>query len=159
MSFSVRFASTTALVLALSGVALVGHERNALGQAQVGRPWLGVELDSAVLKGGDARGARVKHVVRGSPAYAAGVRDGDFIAKLDDTTIQRADDVIHNVAGRHPGAQVRLTIVRGASELPAVKATLTTLPDSDEMLRLDKVGARPPLGRGSPRLRARCRRR
>src|SRR3954471_991474 len=138
MSFTFRFASTMALALALSSGALVSHERSANAEAPSSRAWLGVELDSAVLKGGDARGVRVKHVVRGSPAYVAGVRDGDFIAKLDDASVVRADDVIHNVAARHPGGAVRLTIVRGASELPPVKATLGTLPDSDEMLRLDK---------------------
>jgi thiol-disulfide isomerase/thioredoxin len=138
MRFGLRFASTTAFVVALSAIAAVGGH-TAEGQSRQ-RPWLGVELDKA---GTVPRGVRVHHAVRSSPAWTAGVRDGDVIVKVEDAVMSRPDDIIREVASHTPGAAVRVVLLRSGTEVP-VTITLQAAPDGDEMLRLDKVGAPAP---------------
>jgi thiol-disulfide isomerase/thioredoxin len=135
-----------ALSLALAaGVAAV-HERGAVGQA--GRPhaaaWLGVELDSSRA---ESRGVRVRHAVRSSPGWNAGIRDGDVILRIDDVPTTRADDVIREVSGHAPGAVVRVAVLRAAAET-AFSVTLGSLPDADDVLRLDKIGTPAPNWKG-----------
>ena len=80
MTFGVRIASSMALALALAGGVMAVHERDALGQAGRRQPaWLGVELDTSHV---EARGVRVRHAVRSSPGWAAGIRDGDVIVRV-----------------------------------------------------------------------------
>jgi thiol-disulfide isomerase/thioredoxin len=135
-----RFAFITALAFGLSSVVMAVGHGEAAGQSSARRPWLGVELD----KGGAApRGVRVNHAVRSSPAWSAGVRDGDVIVRIEDTAPARADDVIREVATHAPGAVVRIVLLRGSAEVP-LTATLGAMPDGDEMLRLDKVGSPAP---------------
>src|SRR5262245_33065858 len=102
MRFGLRLASTTAFVFALSALAAF-HGPTAEGQSRL-RPWLGVELDKA---GTVPRGVRVNHAVRSSPAWAAGVRDGDVILRVDEAVVLRPDDIIREVASHTPGAAVR----------------------------------------------------
>lgn len=133
MRFGLRLASTTAFVVALSAGP------TAQGQSRL-RPWLGVELDKA---GTVPRGVRVHHAVRSSPAWSAGVRDGDVIVRVEEAVASRPDDVIREVAAHAPGNVVRLVLLRSGAEV-ALQVTLQAAPDGDEMLRLDKVGAPAP---------------
>jgi thiol-disulfide isomerase/thioredoxin len=127
-----------AVALGLGAVAAGPHD--AAGGPSSDHAWLGVELDQGH---GDGRGVRAKHVIRSSPAYKAGLRDGELIVKVGDVTVTRADDVIREVANHTPGTALRLTVQRGGSDV-VLTAQLATVPDSDEMLRLDKVGAPAP---------------
>jgi peroxiredoxin len=138
MRFGLRLASTTAFVVALSALAAFGSPP-AEGQSRQ-RPWLGVELDKA---GTVPRGVRVHHAVRTSPAWAAGVRDGDVIVRVEDAVAARPDDIIREIATHAPGAAVRVVLLRSGAEVP-LTVTLQSIPDGDEMLRLDKVGAQAP---------------
>jgi peroxiredoxin len=104
------------------------------------RSWLGIELAPA---GPGARGVPVRHVVRGSPADRAGLRQGDAIVSVSGAVVRRPDDVVREVSSYLPGAVVRVRAMRGASEL-TVDATLGRFPGSGEMLRMDKVGAPAP---------------
>ncbi|HEY3595761.1 MAG TPA: redoxin domain-containing protein [Polyangiaceae bacterium] len=130
----------TALALVLGASAVLGDSR--LADAQSAHGWLGVELDST-RAGASARGVRVRHTVKSSPAWNAGVRDGDVILRVDQMPAVRPDDVIREVASHAPGSSVRLSLARGAIEL-ALDATLAEMPEADEMLRLDKVGSPAP---------------
>jgi thiol-disulfide isomerase/thioredoxin len=132
-----------ALALALLGGVAPLHERDAVGQASQRRPWLGVELDSR----SEVRGVRVRHAIRSSPAWNAGVRDGDVILRVEDVATSRPDDVIREVGTRAPGTVVRITLLRSGAEA-SLSATLGSQPDGDEMLRLDKVGAQAPSWKG-----------
>jgi thiol-disulfide isomerase/thioredoxin len=103
--------------------------------------WLGVEFQKTEAGGG----ARVRHVMRGSPAARAGVRDGDLIVSIDETRVERPDDVINQVGAHAPGGTVRLAVLRPGADAPVrLSVTLAPVPDSDEMLRLDKVGTAAP---------------
>jgi thiol-disulfide isomerase/thioredoxin len=138
MKFGLRLASTTAFVAVLS--ALVAFNGDAAeGQARL-RPWLGVELDKA---GTVPRGVRVHHAVRSSPAWSAGVRDGDVIVRVEDAVAARPDDIIREVSSHTPGAAVRVVLLRSGAEVP-LTITLQAIPEGDEMLRLDKVGLQAP---------------
>jgi peroxiredoxin len=137
--------------LAVGSCALVGISREAAGQAtaagrdasgqkQGGRSWLGVELSPA-LPGG--RGVLVRHVMRGSPAQTAGLRESDAIVSLGDVSVNSPDELIRAVSTHAAGAVVRVRAVRGDHDV-LVDVTLGRFPAGGEMLRLDKVGARAP---------------
>src|SRR6185295_18683591 len=74
-------------------------------------------------------------------------RDGDVIVRIQDSNMSRPDDVIREVASHAPGSAVRVAVLRAGSEM-ALTATLGMLPENDEMLRLDKVGAPAPSWKG-----------
>jgi peroxiredoxin len=152
-----RLISITAFGLAIGCCVIAGHSREAAGQTPPaasetegqgeGRSWLGVEL-SKVPPG--ARGVPIRHVVRGSPAEAAGLRDGDAIVRVGDALVNSPADVIRAVAMHPPGSAVRVWGLRGGADL-AVDVTLGRFPAGGEILRLDKVGARAPgFGRLTP---------
>jgi thiol-disulfide isomerase/thioredoxin len=134
----------SALVLVLGGALLLGGPPGATAAGAAGRSWLGVELEPARA---ELRGVRVRHSVRLSPAWKAGVRDGDVILRVGNAVAVRPDDVIREVGGYAPGATVRLSVARAGAELSLI-ATLAELPDGDEMLRLDKVGSPAPSWQG-----------
>jgi thiol-disulfide isomerase/thioredoxin len=138
MRFGLRFASTTAFVVALGTIAAASAP--AAESPSRLRPWLGVELDKT---GAVPRGVRVHHAIRSSPAWSAGVRDGDVILRVQDVIASRPEDVIREVGAHSPGAAVRVVLLRAGSEVP-LTVTLQAVPQGDEMLRLDKVGAPAP---------------
>jgi thiol-disulfide isomerase/thioredoxin len=71
------------------------------------------------------------------------VRDGDVIVRVEDAIASRPDDIIREVAAHRPGAAVRVVLLRSGAEVP-LTITLQAIPEGDEMLRLDKVGAPAP---------------
>ena len=131
------------------GLLAFTPDSGAVGQAGAARPWLGVELEQqrAPAAGAEAKGVRVRHTVRSSPAWNAGVRDGDVIVRIGDVKPSRPDEVIHEVAGHAPGSTVKVVLLRAGAEVP-VTATLAMLPEGEEMLRLDKVGLQAPNWKG-----------
>lgn len=134
-----RRITTTALAFLFAAAVVLGDSSWVEAQGS-GRGWLGVELEQGR---GAARGVRVRHTVRSSPAWNAGVRDGDVILRVEQLPATQPDDVIREVGNHAPGSSVRLSLSRGGAEL-ALTVTLAELPDSDEMLRLDKVGLQAP---------------
>jgi S1-C subfamily serine protease len=64
--------------------------------------------DSAVL---------VTSVESGAPADRAGLKDGDLIVSLDQTTIKTLDDLHRALTDERIGASARLGILRGAERL------------------------------------------
>ncbi len=108
---------------------------DASAQGRDVRPWLGVAMDTE--EGGP--GVRVGHVVRGSPADRAGLREGDRILRVDADRVARGQDVVR-VVGTHPvGGAVDVTFSRDGKEQVA-HTILTALPSQDEISRMDLVG-------------------
>jgi thiol-disulfide isomerase/thioredoxin len=141
----------------LSSVAVAagpgGGETHPFG----GHAWLGISMErgatakgasekGASEKGGAEKGAtsssgvHVKHVLRGSPADKAGVKEGDFIRAIDGANVASPDDVSRIVAGHDPGEAVVASLSRAADVL-SIKIPLAARPSADEMLRMDRVGA------------------
>jgi thiol-disulfide isomerase/thioredoxin len=104
-----------------------------------GHAWLGVAMDKVA----EAEGVRVKHVVRGSPADKAGLKEGDAIRAIDGARVGAPDEVTRVVGGREPGDTIVATVSRGASSL-TVRIALASRPTVDEMVRMDRVGAYAP---------------
>jgi thiol-disulfide isomerase/thioredoxin len=132
-----------ALAIGAIGASGIAHAGDVAPHAVSGHAWLGVAMENAA----SGEGVRVRHVVRGSPAEKAGVRDGDVIAALDGARVATATEVTRAVSGRAPGEVVTATVIRAAKPM-AVKITLADRPTSDEMLRMDRVGAFAPAWSG-----------
>src|SRR5256885_4918522 len=96
MRLGAGIASSMAFALALLGGVAPLHERDAVGQGSLRHAWLGIELDSRA----ELRGVRVRHAIRSSPAWNAGVRDGDVIVRVEEIATSRPDDVIREVGDR-----------------------------------------------------------
>ncbi len=125
-----------------AGVALAAGD--GAPRLTAGHAWLGVAMDNPVVRGG---GVQVRHVVRGSPAEKAGIRDGDAITALDGARVAGPDDVSRIVSGRAPGDEVTATVKR-LSKVLAIRVALGDRPTSDQMLRMDHVGEVAPAWKG-----------
>jgi thiol-disulfide isomerase/thioredoxin len=88
-------------------------------------------------------GVLVRHVMRGSPAEKAGIRDGDLILTLNQAPVARPTDISSAVSQRAPGDVVNLTLKRGAQTLP-LTAHLEARPSAEETLTRDLVGSAAP---------------
>jgi thiol-disulfide isomerase/thioredoxin len=88
-------------------------------------------------------GVRVGHVVRGSPADKAGMREGDRILRVAGAPVAQGADVVHAVSGHAVGETVELVFARGAQERTA-RVALAPFPSQDDMMRMDLVGAAAP---------------
>jgi putative serine protease PepD len=80
----------------------------AKGQ-QPSRAFLGVTVQDAT---GSTPGAQLATVQSGSPAAAAGLKEGDVITKVGDTSIDSADALVAAVRGEAAGAKVNVSYVR-----------------------------------------------
>ena len=60
--------------------------------------------------GGD--GARLAHVMPGSAAERAGLRDGDVLVRVDDVSVDGFEALRKTILARRPGDTVRLVYLR-----------------------------------------------
>ncbi len=80
----------------------------AKGQ-QPSRAFLGVTVQDAT---GSTPGAQIATVQSGSPAADAGLKEGDVITKVGDTSIDGADALVATVRGEAAGTKVTVSYVR-----------------------------------------------
>jgi thiol-disulfide isomerase/thioredoxin len=112
---------------------------DAAAQPSPGRPWLGVGMDAEPPGEPASPGVRVSHVVRGSPADKAGLREGDRIVRVAATPVARGPDVVRAVATFAVGDAADVGFVRMGKPQTA-RVTFTALPSQDDMIRMDLVG-------------------
>ena len=85
---------------------------------KVTRGWVGIELQDITPELMRAFGLKrqegliVAGVVRGSPAYEAGLRVGDIVMEIDGETLADSIAFLNAVAPLKPGATVQLTVLR-----------------------------------------------
>jgi thiol-disulfide isomerase/thioredoxin len=115
-------------------VALGAAASDARAEASPRRAWLGVELAPS-----PAGGVLVKHVVRSSPAAAAGLADGDRILAVAGQAVARPEQVSSAIAARGAHSRVDLDVAHAGDER-SITVTLGAFPGPEEVLRLDKVG-------------------
>jgi thiol-disulfide isomerase/thioredoxin len=107
-----------------------------MGRAAAGHAWLGVSMEKTPL----ADGVRVAHVIRGSPADKAGLKEGDAIRAIDGTRVASPQDVTRLVADHGPGDAIVATITRADAPM-TFHVSLDARPSPDEVTRMDSVGA------------------
>ncbi len=88
-----------------------GQGQNAAPKAR-----LGVFTDPERSTGG----AYIREVQPGSPAQAAGLKEGDKITSVDGTTIKDAEDLIETIGSRAPDDTVKIAYERGGKKNSAV---------------------------------------
>ncbi len=92
-------------------------------------PFLGVStatVDQAIAQSYSlpvSSGALVQQVTPGSPAAAAGIKVGDIIIRVDQTTIATSEDVFTAVRSGTAGQKIEIEVVRGSQKL-TLQATL-----------------------------------
>jgi peroxiredoxin len=110
---------------------------NASAQAPAARPWLGIAMEPDP----QAAGVRLGHVVRGSPADKAGLREGDHVLKVAGKAVAHGPDVVQAVSAFAVGDSVDLVFVRAGGTEQTARVTLAPFPSQDDMMRMDLVGA------------------
>ena len=85
------------------------------GEAGAQTAFLGVSVAAAPNNGG----AQVSQVSNGSPAANAGLKTGDVITKIGDTTVQSPVDVFRAIRSHQPGDQVTITYTRDGNSATA----------------------------------------
>lgn len=86
-------------------------------QVKMEQAYLGVHLE------GEGTGVRITRIVEDEAAEAAGLQVGDRILSLDDERVENYDQLAKAIRSREPGDQVRLQVLREATER-SVRATL-----------------------------------
>lgn len=134
-SMRVFSAACLGLVLACAPSALAGDARSTPPVLLNLTPaWLGIEMAAA------SDGVRVEHVVRGSPADKAGVREGDHVVKVDGASVSAPEDVSRIVSSHRAADAIDLVLRQDGHERTA-RAMLIARPTSDEVARMEFVGA------------------
>ena len=119
-----------------------------ISRGYVAHPWLGVTIQTLIpgfarmLKLKAERGAMIIEVVRGGPAYQAGLEGGtrrirvgnsilvvggDIITEVDGLEVQTTDDLMNHIKGLKPGKRIKLKVIRGSKE-KRVRLTLGERP-------------------------------
>ncbi|HEY8238733.1 MAG TPA: PDZ domain-containing protein, partial [Candidatus Limnocylindrales bacterium] len=76
----------------------------------------------------DADGATQPAITPGSPAEAAGLKDGDIILSIEDQQIDAEHPLDAVLTSYRPGQTVKVTILRG-TEQSVLSVTLGTRPE------------------------------
>ncbi len=123
---------------------------------KIRRGWLGVTIqdvdeNSAKALGLDRpRGALIGSVMAGEPAEKAGIKPGDVILNVDGKDIADSNNLLHVIAGKNPGTDVKLDVWRDGKTVPL---TLTLGERTPEQLTAQRGGpAKPGKGQESDSL-------
>ena len=111
--------------------------RQLIASGRVVRGWLGIAIQDVTdeLAGtfGVREGVLVAEVMKGGPAEAAGVRQGDVIVELNGAPIKEVPDLQRRVAAVAPGQPVRLKVIRERKPV-ALSVTVTEMPAEEPVL-------------------------
>ncbi len=87
-------------------------------------------LSSAVNRVyGFKNGVLVQQVQPGGPADKAGLKAGDIITTIDGRQVKDGDDLVNDIANRHPGTDIRLGYLRNGKQQDAT----VTIGDRDKV--------------------------
>ena len=134
----------TRIVGAIATAGLVVASGEAGATPPRARPWLGIELEATP---GSPAHARARHVVHGSPAERAGLRDADVIVEVDAAGVTTPEEVIRAVRAHSVGDVVEVVVERGEGRAKA-RIVLAAMPATQDVLRQDRVGRAAPAWSG-----------
>ncbi|QOV90092.1 M20/M25/M40 family metallo-hydrolase [Humisphaera borealis] len=100
-----------------SGMSIMGSSGSASGGTKV---TLGIVPD---YSDDSIKGVRITGTTPGSPAEAAGLKDGDIITSWDDTKLNNLMEMMGPLGKGKPGQKVKLKVLRGGKEVE-LEATL-----------------------------------
>lgn len=92
------------------------------------------ELAQALGYSGDFQGALIAQVNPGSPAEKAGLKPGDIITKINDTTISQATQIKATIGLLRVGSQVKISLQRDKKPM-TVTALVTDLKKHEQELQ------------------------
>lgn len=121
----IGFATPTAIARAVMN-DLITHGR-------VIRGWLGVTVQdmtptlAASFGLSEQRGGLVAEVLRDSPAWRGGVRPGDVLVGINETSLKDGYEAMNIIAGTKPGTTLSLSVIRNGQPL-ALSVTIGTRP-------------------------------
>jgi serine protease Do len=110
-----------------------------LRKGKVIRGFIGLQVRRGIMTANDAKalglrrpgGVIVSAVERDAPAQRAGLKAGDVITAIDNTTLVKAEDVVRRVSEARPGSHLTLTILRdGGSQ--TLRVVVDQLPLEEE---------------------------
>src|SRR2546426_1635925 len=113
--------------------------RQLIASGRVVRGWLGIAIQDVTdeLAGTfgvrEREGVLVSEVIKGGPAEAAGVRQGDVIVELNGAPIKEVPELQRRVAAVAPGQPVRLKVIRERKPV-ALSVTVTEMPAEEPVL-------------------------
>jgi S1-C subfamily serine protease len=91
-------------------------------KAEVGEPWLGLEVRPAV------GGVEVTRVSRKSPAHRAGLRRGDVVTQIDSVRIASEEALQKAIARKSPEDTVKITVNRDGAGVVELSVKLAAKP-------------------------------
>jgi S1-C subfamily serine protease len=91
-------------------------------KAEVGEPWLGLEVRPA------AGGVEVTRVSRKSPAHRAGLRRGDVVTQIDSVRIASEEALQKAIARKSPEDTVKITVSRDGGGVLELSVKLAAKP-------------------------------
>jgi len=104
--------------------------------------WVGVVIQDITEDLGeyfgisDQKGVLVSKIVKDSPAYRAGLKEGDVIVKFDGKKVENSKDIVVNVSRIPIGKEVELIVVREKKNVKlAIK--IGRMPSDEELARLE----------------------
>ena len=122
-----------------------------MDDGQVERGWLGVRIQPVTPDIADglgmetAKGALVAEVTDGSPAAAAGLRQGDVILSVGDNTVDDVRALVRTVAELKTGESESMAVWRDGAE-HQLRVTIGTAP-AEQAVAMDPSGDEAPSGR------------
>ena len=127
----IPYAQGIGFAIPINLVSRVARDLIELGAVR--RPWLGingVDVDPKMAKHyglSVSRGALVVNVIRGGPAWRAGLRKGDVIVAIKGREIKGMDDLIGQIWEETPGSAIEVSVIR-RNQLVRIRVVLGTPP-------------------------------
>jgi S1-C subfamily serine protease len=91
-----------------------GSHRLTLTEVQSPTAYLGADVKDTT---GNPKGAEVVAIAPDSPAVDVGIRRGDVITAVDDTSVRSVRDLLEAIAAYGPGESVTINVFRGSRQL------------------------------------------